>query len=64
MYAPQTFSDMPDGRRIQIGWGTTAAPGMPFNQMMTFPCELTLRTTANGPRIYWQPVERPTLRRR
>lgn len=58
-YAAQTYSDIParDGRRIQIGWGQVASPGMPFNQMMTFPCELTLRSTAAGPRLCFQPVK-------
>ena len=31
-------------------------PGMPFNQQMNFPCEMTLRTTANGPRIFRNPA--------
>ena len=31
--------------------------GMPFNQMMSFPSELTLRTTPAGVRMFWQPVK-------
>jgi len=31
-------------------------PGMPFNQMMLFPVELTLRTTAEGVRMFARPV--------
>jgi fructan beta-fructosidase len=55
-YAAQTYSDIPDGRRIQIGWGQMPTPGMAFNQMMCFPCELTLRTTPDGVRLHFQPV--------
>jgi sucrose-6-phosphate hydrolase SacC (GH32 family) len=31
--------------------------GMPFNQQVSFPCELTLRTTDDGIRIYRWPVK-------
>jgi len=57
-YASQTFSNIPaaDGRRIQIGWGTVDLKGMPFNQMMDFPVELTLRTTDEGIRMFAYPV--------
>jgi fructan beta-fructosidase len=64
-YAAQTWSDAPDGRRIQIAWLRVNLPGMPFNQMMAFPCELTLRTTPDGIRLHSQPVrEIETLYRR
>lgn len=55
-YAAQTFNDMPDGRRIQIGWGRIEHPGMPFNQMMLFPAELSLRTTPEGVRLFSEPI--------
>ena len=58
-YASQTFSNIPesDGRRIQIAWGRIATPGMPFNQCMLFPVELTLRTTEEGIRMLAEPIK-------
>ncbi len=63
-YAAQTFTDAPDGRRIQVGWARgTTFPGMPFNQQMNIPCDLTLRPTADGVRQFARPVaELATLR--
>jgi fructan beta-fructosidase len=55
-YAAQTYNNTPDGRRIQIGWGRVDQKNMPFNQMMLFPCELTLRTTPDGIRLFCEPV--------
>jgi len=56
LYAAQTYNDTPDGRRIQIGWGRVSSPGMRFNQMMTFPSELTLRSTNEGIRLFIEPI--------
>jgi fructan beta-fructosidase len=55
-YASQSYTDLPDGRRIMIGWGQVALPGMPFNQMMDLPIELTLRNTEEGTRIFAAPI--------
>ncbi|WP_165221741.1 glycoside hydrolase family 32 protein [Aquisphaera insulae] len=56
-YAAQSFSDVPDGRRIQVGWGNGVTfPGMPFNQQMTLPTRLTLRTADGGIRLFAEPV--------
>jgi len=58
-YAAQTYSDIPksDGRRIQIAWMRGGKfPGMPFNQQMSIPCELTLRTFPEGVRLCRVPV--------
>jgi sucrose-6-phosphate hydrolase SacC (GH32 family) len=60
-YAAQAFNDIPkeDGRCIQMAWGLMGfglIPGMPFNQQITFPVELTLRTTEDGPRLFTNPV--------
>jgi fructan beta-fructosidase len=61
-YAAQTFSDMPDGRRIQIGWVQTDSyqqqfPDQIVNQAFTLPHELTLRETGDGLRVYFSPVK-------
>jgi sucrose-6-phosphate hydrolase SacC (GH32 family)/catechol 2,3-dioxygenase-like lactoylglutathione lyase family enzyme len=58
-HAAQTYSGIPesDGRRIQIPWLRCAMTGMPFNQQIGFPVELTLRTTEDGIRLHSEPVK-------
>ena len=61
-YAGQTFSDVPDGRRIQMGWVQTdnylkAFPDQIVNQAFTLPHELTLRETPDGLRLFFWPVK-------
>ncbi len=62
LYAAQTFSDVPDGRRIQIGWVRTDSfenkfPGQIVNQAFTLPHEMTLRETPSGLRVFFSPVK-------
>ena len=68
-YASQTYSDIPaaDGRRILIPWGRNGDlhRGMPFNQMMGLPVELTLHNTDTGLSLLVNPVkELASLRQR
>jgi len=59
-YAAQAYSDIPesDGRRIQIAWMAKGKfPDMPFNQQMSIPCELKLRTFDEGVRLCMLPVK-------
>ncbi|HID56104.1 TPA: DUF4980 domain-containing protein [Candidatus Poribacteria bacterium] len=62
-YASQTWNNIPpeDGRRIQIAWGRVNMPGMPFNQMMLFPVELSLRRGEEGIRMFAEPVREVEL---
>ena len=59
LFAREPDVDIPrsDGRRIQIaGMAKGKFPDMPFNQQMSIPCELTLRTFGEGIRLCLVPV--------
>ncbi|MBA4106241.1 MAG: hypothetical protein C0485_10825 [Pirellula sp.] len=60
-YAAQSFNDMPDDRVVQIGWmrgGPNSAEkyGLPFNQQMSFPYELSLRRIGGDLKLFAQPI--------
>ncbi|MCW1884363.1 glycoside hydrolase family 32 protein [Luteolibacter flavescens] len=58
-YATQSWNNMErsDGRRIQTAWMRGSNfPGMPFNQQISFPCELTLHDTPVGLRVFRKPI--------
>ena len=56
IYAAQTFNNVPDGRRIQIGWANINHRGMPFRGQMLLPTELSLHTTKEGVRLVSKPI--------
>jgi sucrose-6-phosphate hydrolase SacC (GH32 family) len=66
-YAAQTFNNSPDGRTVIMGWLRTrdinigekfyVDQKMPFNQQMSFPASMELRTTASGIRLFRWPVD-------
>ena len=63
-YAAQTYSDMPDDRRVMVSWMTNFdyAPDLanitdPYNGTFTMAYELKLKQTPAGIRIYQTPVE-------
>jgi sucrose-6-phosphate hydrolase SacC (GH32 family) len=51
------IAGQPD-RRVQVAWMRSERmyPGMPFNQQVSFPCDLTLRTLHGAPRLFRAPV--------
>lgn len=58
-YAPQTFSNEPNGRRIEIGWWRTRTDSgdMTFNQSMSIPLEHKLVKTNERIRLTRMPVK-------
>ena len=58
-YATQSFENTGtgDGRRIQMAWmrGSTFQD-QPFSQQVSFPCELKLKNTREGLRMFRRPV--------
>ena len=56
-YAGQAWSGLSNGRGVYIAWMyTDYYPGMPYNQQLSFPTDLYLKTTENGIRLYRTPV--------
>jgi len=61
-YATQSWSNHPEGKVIQIAWMKGGEfPEMPFNGQMTFPCELSLKSTSGGEIIVRKPVDNINL---
>ena len=62
-YAAQTFNNSPDGRTVIMGWLRTSNNNvyidnkMPFNQHMSFPASLKLKTTIEGIRLFRWPIK-------
>ncbi len=58
-YATQSWGEITgqEGRRVLIAWMRDGKyPNMPFNQQMTFPCDLTLHMVDGSLRLFRRPV--------
>lgn len=58
-YASQTFNraSFPDARAVQIAWIRGAGGTAPFNQALSFPAQLSVRTFPEGLRVARSPVD-------
>lgn len=61
-YAAQSYNNSPDGRAVMIGWmnggdNVFLKGKMPFNQQMSFPTTMELKSTPDGLRLYRWPVK-------
>lgn len=61
-YAPQSFSDVPDGRRLWLGWTSNwdyadKIPTDPWRGMMSTPRQLALASDGEAARLVQQPVD-------
>ena len=60
-YAPQSWSNEPNGRRIMIGWMSNwqyarEVPSEGWRGMFSVPREVSLTSTANGVRLVHEPI--------
>ncbi len=60
-YAPQSWNDEPNGRRIMVGWMSNwqyanLVPASTWRGMFTIPRELSLKQTEHGIRLVHQPI--------
>ena len=65
-YAAQTFSDLPDGRRVFLAWDIMSdfPGGMPFACQMGLPTDFSLKKTSGGYVICPAPVKEAECLRR
>ncbi len=55
-YAAQSWSELPDGRRVRTAFAHAAPPDMPFSNCMILPQQMTLRLVNGDLRLCAEPV--------
>lgn len=56
-YAAQTWSDLPDGRRVRISFYSGELTGIPFGSCMSMPAQLSLKTIQDETRLCIYPAK-------